>query len=32
MVLIEGIDPKQAWAIFDPAMNLMVEAVHRFDG
>jgi class 3 adenylate cyclase/predicted ATPase len=30
--LMEGIDPEQARAIVDPALKLMVEAVHRYDG
>jgi class 3 adenylate cyclase/tetratricopeptide (TPR) repeat protein len=32
MELIEDLDPEEARAIVDPALNLMMEAVHRYDG
>src|SRR5271166_857171 len=32
MELIEGLDPEEARAIVDPALKLMMEAVHRYDG
>jgi class 3 adenylate cyclase len=32
MDLIEGMDPEEAGAIFDPAIKVMIEAVRRFDG
>ncbi|HYL60346.1 MAG TPA: adenylate/guanylate cyclase domain-containing protein, partial [Candidatus Acidoferrales bacterium] len=32
MDLIEDIDPEEARAIVDPALKLMMDAVHRFDG
>ena len=31
-VLIEGLDPEDARAIIDPALQLMMDAVHRYDG
>ena len=31
-VLIEGLDPEEARAIIDPALQLMMDAVHRYDG
>ena len=30
--LIEGLDPEDARAIIDPALQLMMHAVHRYDG
>ena len=30
--LMEGLDPEDARAIIDPALNLMIDAVHRYDG
>jgi class 3 adenylate cyclase/predicted ATPase len=30
--LIEGLDPEEARAIVDPALQLMMDAVHRYDG
>jgi class 3 adenylate cyclase/predicted ATPase len=30
--LIEGLDPKEARAILDPALQLMMDAVHRYEG
>ena len=30
--LIEDLDPEEARAIIDPALNLMIEAVRRYDG
>src|SRR6266705_4990556 len=30
--LIEGLDPEEARAIIDPALQLMMGAVHRYDG
>jgi class 3 adenylate cyclase len=32
MELIEGLDPEEARAIVDPALKLMIDAVHRYDG
>ena len=32
MELIEDLDPEEARAIVDPALKLMIEAVHRYDG
>jgi ribosomal protein L40E len=32
MDLMEDIDPEQARAIVDPALKLMIDAVHRYDG
>ncbi|MGH7924868.1 MAG: AAA family ATPase [Candidatus Binatus sp.] len=32
MDLIEGLDPEEARAIVDPALKLMIDAVHRYDG
>ncbi len=32
MELMEDLDPEQARAIVDPALKLMMEAVHRYDG
>jgi len=32
MELIEDLDPEEARAIVDPALTLMMEAVHRYDG
>ena len=32
MELIEDLDPEEARAIIDPALTLMMEAVHRYDG
>jgi class 3 adenylate cyclase len=32
MELIEDLDPEEARSIVDPALNLMMEAVHRFGG
>src|SRR5215813_5911318 len=30
--LIEGLDPEEARAVIDPALQLMMEAVHRYEG
>jgi class 3 adenylate cyclase len=30
--LIEGLDPEEARAILDPALQLMMDAVHRYEG
>ena len=30
--LIEGLDPEEAQAIIDPALQLMMDAVHRYEG
>ena len=30
--LIEGLDPEEARAIIDPALQVMMDAVHRYDG
>jgi class 3 adenylate cyclase/predicted ATPase len=30
--LIEGLDPEEARTIIDPALQLMMDAVHRYDG
>jgi class 3 adenylate cyclase/tetratricopeptide (TPR) repeat protein len=30
--LMEDLDPEEARAIIDPALNLMIDAVHRYDG
>ncbi len=30
--LEQDLDPEEARAIIDPALNLMIEAVHRYDG
>ena len=32
MDLMEDIDPEQARAIIDPALKLMIDGVHRYDG
>lgn len=32
MELIEDIDPEEARAIVDPALKLMIDAVHRYGG
>jgi class 3 adenylate cyclase len=32
MDLMEDLDPEEARAIVDPALKLMIEAVHRYDG
>jgi len=32
MDLMENIDPEEARAIVDPALKLMIDAVHRYDG
>ncbi|MBI3045715.1 MAG: zinc ribbon domain-containing protein, partial [Betaproteobacteria bacterium] len=32
MDLIEGLDPEEARRIVDPALQLMMEAVHRYEG
>jgi class 3 adenylate cyclase len=32
MELMEALDPEEARAIIDPALKLMMEAVHRYDG
>jgi class 3 adenylate cyclase/predicted ATPase len=32
MDLIEGLDPEEARSIIDPALRLMIDAVHRYDG
>jgi class 3 adenylate cyclase len=30
--LIEGLDPEDARAIIDPALHIMMDAVHRYEG
>jgi class 3 adenylate cyclase len=30
--LIEGLDPEEARAVVDPALQLMMDAVHRYEG
>src|SRR5262249_45762149 len=30
--LIEGLDPEEARAIIDPALHLLMDAVHRYEG
>ena len=30
--MIEGLDPEEARAIIDPALQLMMDAVHQYDG
>jgi class 3 adenylate cyclase/predicted ATPase len=30
--LIEGLDPEEARAVIDPALQLMMDAVHQYDG
>jgi len=32
MDLMEDLDPEEARAIIDPALKLMIDAVHRYDG
>ena len=32
MELIEDLDPEEARAIVDPALKLMIDAVHHYDG
>src|SRR5260370_11983497 len=32
MDLMEDLDPEEAPAIIDPALNLMIDGVHRYDG
>jgi class 3 adenylate cyclase len=32
MELMEGLDPEEARAIVDPALKLMIDAVHHYDG
>src|SRR5215469_10159104 len=32
MDLMEGVDPEEARAIVDPALTLMIDAVHRYEG
>jgi class 3 adenylate cyclase len=32
MDLMEDLDPEEARAIVDPALNVMIDAVHRYDG
>ena len=32
MDLMEGLDPEEARAIVDPALKLMIDAMHRYDG
>src|SRR6266852_4389650 len=32
MELMEDLDPEEARAIVDPALKLMIDAVHRYDG
>jgi class 3 adenylate cyclase len=32
MDLMEDIDPEEARAIFDPALKLMIDAAHHYDG
>jgi class 3 adenylate cyclase len=30
--LMEGLDPEEARAVVDPALQLMMDAVHRYEG
>ncbi len=30
--LMEGLDPEEARAVIDPALKLMIDAAHRYDG
>ena len=30
--LIAGLDPEEARQLLDPALHVMIEAVHRFEG
>jgi class 3 adenylate cyclase len=30
--IMRDLDPEEACAIIDPALNLMIDAVHRYDG
>src|SRR5438093_4824030 len=30
--LLEGLDPEEAGAIIDPALQLMMDSVHRYEG
>ena len=30
--LIEGLDPEEARTVIDPALQLMMDAVHQYDG
>src|SRR5262249_46304006 len=30
--MMEGLDPEEARAIVDPALQLMMDAVHRYEG
>jgi class 3 adenylate cyclase/predicted ATPase len=32
MDMIEDLDPEEARSLFDPALNLMMDAVHRYEG
>jgi class 3 adenylate cyclase len=32
MELMQDLDPEEARAIIDPAIKLMIDAVHRYDG
>src|SRR5206468_7457598 len=32
MEFIEGLDPEEARRILDPALHIMMEAVHRYEG
>jgi class 3 adenylate cyclase len=32
MELMEDLDPEEARAIVDPAIRLMIDATHRYDG
>jgi class 3 adenylate cyclase len=32
MELIQGLDPEEARALLDPALQIMMEAVHRYEG
>src|SRR5438046_7092637 len=32
MELMEGLDPEEVRAIVDPALRLMIDAVHHYDG
>src|SRR6266478_9303170 len=32
MELMEDLDPEEARAVIDPALRLMIDAVHRYDG
>ncbi len=32
MAILEGLDPEEARQVIDPALQIMMEAVHRYEG